>query len=334
MKRQTRWHRAGPFATIALTDGCRASLMMTSHIPNRRCFEPLPVSPGTSPALTGRGGVGARRFPGREPGLSPRGLPARFGMSCQGFTLVELLVVIAIIGVLAALLMPALASAKAKSKRVACLNNMRQVSMAVHLYAGDFGGNLPNPDATTTFDFNSPNAADNPLKLLRPYVGLNDPSAPAPVFICPGAQPTTKEDYAPVGASSTALMVSQLVMNHGIDKLRNPARTVVMQENYALMGYLWYQPENLNSDHSGAGTQYTQWHMWTSSSGEQWSGTAREHYCNLHQQGGNLVWADGHASFKLSAQTSSLDWGLLDAGGHDSPWQPTLAHSCAPYTYP
>ena len=227
---------------------------MTSHIPNRRCFEPLPVSPATSPALTGRGGVGARRFPGRQPGLSPRGLPARFGISCQAFTLVELLVVIAIIGVLAALLMPALASAKAKSKRVACLNNMRQVSMAVHLYAGDFGGNLPNPDATSTFDFNNPNAADNPLKLLRPYVGLNDPNAPVPVFICPGAQPTTKEDYAPVGTSSTALMVSQLVMNLGIDKLRNPARTVVMQENYALMGYLWYQPENLNSDHSGAGT--------------------------------------------------------------------------------
>jgi prepilin-type processing-associated H-X9-DG protein len=100
------------------------------------------------------------------------------------------------------------------------------------------------------------------------------------------------------------------------------------------MSYLWYEPENQDYDHSVAGNRYTRWHMWTSSSDEQWSGTAREHYCSLHQQGGNLVWADGHASYKLSVATSSLDWGLLDAGHHDSPWRPNPYHSCAPYIYP
>ncbi len=60
-----------------------------------------------------------------------------------GFTLIELLVVIAIIAVLASLLLPSLGKARAKGEAAVCLGNHRQLSVALHMYAGDSEDHLP-----------------------------------------------------------------------------------------------------------------------------------------------------------------------------------------------
>jgi prepilin-type N-terminal cleavage/methylation domain-containing protein/prepilin-type processing-associated H-X9-DG protein len=248
----------------------------------------------------------------------------------RAFTLIELLVVIAIIAILAALLLPALASAKEKAKRTACMSNSRQVGMAIQMYSGDFAGKLPKPSGNVTYDYNSPFVQDTqtPLYQLRNYVGVKDPTGQIPVYVCPSAKAHPNQLFAPTRFSASALIVSGLTLDKGMTALQNPARTVAIQEFLFLSAAVWYEPERVGPD------SYSQWHTWTSASGSEWVGPpGREYYNSLHGGGGNLIWSDGHAEYKRNNQTSSLDFGLVDFLGRDSAYQPTEAHSRATYYF-
>jgi prepilin-type N-terminal cleavage/methylation domain-containing protein len=99
----------------------------------------------------------------------------------KGFTLIELLVVVAIIGILAALLLPALSRSEARAQRIECVSNLRQIGIGLRLYAAEFGRYPPWGSTATSVPSN------NWDFFILPYAGGN-----ASLFRCPALRSPTE----------------------------------------------------------------------------------------------------------------------------------------------
>jgi prepilin-type N-terminal cleavage/methylation domain-containing protein/prepilin-type processing-associated H-X9-DG protein len=189
-------------------------------------------------------------------------------MRRHGFTLVELLVVLAIVAILSSLLLPVVNRGKSKAKQANCLNNLKQINLAVRMYADEQGDKVAAPPGVNSsveewFRFKD---------LVNQTVGLSRaPSAAENLFTCPAdsffysasgyhAQPVHESprrgfsSYAfnagnAVGASSAGASAFPGISGKRLVGVKEPSKTVLVSEFASYTPFSWHDPKRQDSDY-------------------------------------------------------------------------------------
>ena len=198
------------------------------------------------------------------------------------FTLIELLVVISIIAMLAALLLPALQTSKALSKKIACTNNLKQIGFGMVSYLNDQNGFFPQDISSSVYDW------DNiwPLQIAE-YVGYRKIGSAfnqwgPPIYHCPAGTPTFND--TPIGYCRGYMMNGYVAKNeYGNGKITNSSQA----SGQMLLFDTWIDSsfvstENLRSECYMRWPSYTQYKSIGSSwdSNSEW--IAPRHLSNIN----------------------------------------------------
>jgi competence protein ComGC len=108
-----------------------------------------------------------------------------------GFTLVGLLVIIAVVAILAAMLLPALASAKRKAQRINCINNLKQDGLAFRLWEGDNGDKYPMAVST-----NKNGTMEYAGDVFRHFQVMSNELSTPKILVCPADNRTAAANFA------------------------------------------------------------------------------------------------------------------------------------------
>jgi prepilin-type N-terminal cleavage/methylation domain-containing protein/prepilin-type processing-associated H-X9-DG protein len=237
----------------------------------------------------------------------------------KAFTLIELLVVIAIIAILAAILFPVFAQAKAAAKKTACLSNMKQLGLAQNMYANDYDDHLvytgdnggfwawyPSENCNGTnvvcpLGFMDPGAFQNWGAELYPYVKNLG------IYLCPTAQKITGVPYGfsnTPSAGNTAYDLNGAVVGASTTSMSAPSTTIVLQgaDGSTIDAYMQPTIFNVNSTNNNT--------LITVNGAPSCNGIDINWMGETHGKGDNYSFADGHAKYAARTAIQFKNFGI------------------------